>query len=329
MTADDTILGNIFSYEKEGNCSVATSTTCRLDSDCPSTETCDGGMPFAAGAAAWYSANAEWRSKTSTALDPFCLTCHDSNGANLANVGTFENWATTGSSDNPFGDAAITNEYDRLSRTRNSECVGAGNPLACCTGAGTGTCLSVVNVKDMVEGSPPTDGVYARHAIRDDGPGGNDMASSHNNFYQSLPSTCDSDRQTGSIDPCQSLYEAGVLIDAGVTPSGEGPLWNDTSVMGCADCHTTDGSNGDVGNAHGAESEYLLKNADGTAPADPTGEGAYDNGTYVCFKCHDQAQYAATSSTPPIRSAPAPTTRRIAPTSARTTTAGATRASPA
>jgi hypothetical protein len=152
----------------------------------------------------------------------------------------------------------------------------------------------VVNVKDMVEGSPPTDGVYARHAIRDDGPGGNDMASSHNNFYQSLPSTCDSDRQTGSIDPCQSLYEAGVLIDAGVTPSGEGPLWNDTSVMGCADCHTTDGSNGDVGNAHGAESEYLLKNADGTAPADPTGEGAYDNGTYVCFKCHDQAQYDTT-----------------------------------
>ena len=60
--------------------------------------------------------------------------------------------------------------------------------------------------------------------------------------------------------------------------------------MGCADCHAVDGANGTNGNAHGATSEYLLKDASGLAA-----EGRYDSkaGTYsyVCYRCHPAASY--------------------------------------
>jgi hypothetical protein len=213
------------------------------------------------------------------------MSCHDSDGAATANTGFTGAQSVAlddphagfpAGADNPFGDLAITNEYDQLDRT------------------------AVVNVKDMVADSgsdvdldginDPIDGVYARHAIR-----GSGMAPSHNAAYSGLPNTCENDGQGATKqdppdydDPCQTIYEAGFLVSAGVTPGGEGPLWNDTSVMGCADCHATDGSNGEVGNAHGTQSEYLLKRADGTTPTVSTDP---DDDSYVCFKCHLLSQY--------------------------------------
>jgi hypothetical protein len=64
------------------------------------------------------------------------------------------------------------------------------------------------------------------------------------------------------------------------------PVWNDTSVMGCADCHTVDGANGSSGNAHGSGSEYLLKDASGGA-----GEGTLAGLSYVCYRCHVSGRY--------------------------------------
>jgi predicted CxxxxCH...CXXCH cytochrome family protein len=224
--------------------------------------TANGGMPSSASPGLWNSTNAEWRNQTSTQLDPFCLTCHDADGATQTfNDGSSEGLGFTGSALNPFADSKITNEYDELDRTR------------------------VVNIMDMVADSgtdynsdgitDPYDGVFARHAIRGAG-----MAASHNSVYQNIP-----DDGSG---PYTSLWEdtGNSLVDESVTITGEGPLWNDTSVMGCADCHTSDGANGSAGNAHGSNSEYLLKDASGTAT-----EGTFAARSYICYKCHVEATY--------------------------------------
>jgi hypothetical protein len=71
------------------------------------------------------------------------------------------------------------------------------------------------------------------------------------------------------------------------------PIWNDTSVMGCADCHTSDGANAAAGNAHGSDSEYLLKDSHGTATqaveGNPLPDRRGDTATpsYICYKCHN------------------------------------------
>jgi hypothetical protein len=66
--------------------------------------------------------------------------------------------------------------------------------------------------------------------------------------------------------------------------------------MGCADCHTTDGANTTFGNAHGSNTEYLLKDADGLAATEP----GFDIGTASaskinCYKCHAVDWYSRTS----------------------------------
>jgi hypothetical protein len=70
-------------------------------------------------------------------------------------------------------------------------------------------------------------------------------------------------------------------------------IWNDTSLMGCADCHTTDGANTTDGNAHGSNTEYLLKDADGAAATEPTFNLTdIANSRIVCYKCHAEVWYA-------------------------------------
>ena len=82
----------------------------------------------------------------------------------------------------------------------------------------------------------------------------------------------------------------GTTTNAYSTPAATTPLWADRSVMGCADCHTSDGGNqpanldvpaGTYGNAHGSSSEYLLKDVAGGAA-----EGSYTGLNYVCYRCH-------------------------------------------
>src|SRR6266508_1357996 len=175
-----------------------------------------------AGAAAnWNSGNAVWRTQTSTNLDPFCINCHDSDGA--------------------------------------PQMPGAKQPT--CTAPGT-----VVDVKSMVTGSPPPKGTFSRHAIRG-------QSTSIYTKYTALGGTY------------RSMYEGpaagqGRFTSMGTDENGK-PNWNDTSVMGCADCHTSDGANGAAGNAHGSGSEYLLKDSSGGAA-----EGTLAALNYVCYRCH-------------------------------------------
>ena len=129
-----------------------------------------------------------------------------------------------------------------------------------------------MDIGSKISGSPPPNGQYSRHAIRG-------QSLSRYNSYS-----------TG-----QTIYNRGGgtagsgFVQRGTDATGR-PNWNDQSVMGCSDCHAIDGANGTNGNAHGATSEYLLKDASGFAA-----EGRYDSkaGTYsyVCYRCHPAASY--------------------------------------
>jgi nitrate reductase cytochrome c-type subunit len=208
------------------------------------------GMPAAAGD--WNSANATWRTRTSTSLDPFCLSCHDSNGATQ----TYQKGDAGALALNPFADSVngaavsnnVTNTVDQLTRP------------------------GVVDVKSKVAGTPPAQGTFARHAIR------GQSTSKYTNY---TTATAWPSNPSGY----STIYSASRFVQRGTDESGR-PNWNDASVMGCADCHTTDGANTTAGNAHGSDSEYLLKNASGTAT-----EGTLAGGSYNCFRCHVAGTY--------------------------------------
>jgi hypothetical protein len=258
----------------------------------------------------WSSGSVAWETETSTALDPFCLTCHDSDGAtDAANQNVDEGCDPTPANNflNPFCDGTVTNNYDQLDRTRVVDiaskvtagakdwgglCNGGTNDRgACsfggseCTGGGTcvdpGQCdvnsdtlyewdLCLVDA-DCPSGScinpsgrlndginDPPEGIYARHAIR------------------------------GQAD---SVYGAQNIPNAYWNQTNF--AWNDTSVMGCADCHTVDGANTTSGNAHGSDSEYLLKNDSGLAiEGDYTVDSTLADYSYICYRCHDWERYS-------------------------------------
>ena len=223
------------------------------------------GMPAKASPGNWNSGNAEWRNQTSTALDPFCLTCHDSDGATMANVGSYDdphNATFPAGASNPFGDKAITNEYDQVIRDRNNDPpVSPGQ---------------VVDIKSMVTAggsdldtdpgraaqgiNDPPEGIYSRHAIR----------GQSQSVYVG----------THGVWDTSTYWNTDARFN--------GFTWASNSVMSCADCHTTDGAPGTAGNAHGSDSEYLLKDMDGGAS-----EGTYSGGSgnYVCWACHAQSFY--------------------------------------
>ncbi len=219
-----------------------------------------------AGAAGnWNSGNATWASETSTNLDPFCLTCHDGDGAQAVTAGDIGEAAATAA--NPFNDAAITNEVDQLvrgsgagavvdvaSRVADAWRVGpGGGPAYSAQDRDTDAGRLAQNIDD-----PPL-GIYSRHAIR---------------------------------GQSTSVY---TTASGGIPAAFWAGSWEDDSVMGCADCHTTDGANTTDGNAHGATSEYLLKDELGLAseglmelPKNPPPEAA----RYGCLLCHAADYYA-------------------------------------
>ncbi|MBI5509403.1 MAG: CxxxxCH/CxxCH domain-containing protein [Deltaproteobacteria bacterium] len=177
-------------------------------------------------------------------LDRFCLTCHDSGGA--AQVSTFRvSTETSRTALDPFWDGTtnITNSYDGLSRGQ------------------------VVDIKSKVSGAPPTQGSFARHALR---------GQSASKYTQYTTAAAWPSNPNGY----STIYSAGRFTSMGTDENGD-PNWNDKSVMGCADCHTVDGANTTTGNAHGSTSEYLLKDASGGAA-----EGTYAAGTAICLRCH-------------------------------------------
>jgi hypothetical protein len=264
----------------------------------------------------WGSGDADWEDETSTALDPFCLTCHDFDGATASrSEDSATDNCTAADPLNPFCDGMITNDYDqtrrggRCSTTTTQTCAIDGD----CPGGETCEGSRVTDIASRVTrawrtgpsgaytatdrdgtseprwtespnctttpASPgcgiadPPLGVYSRHAIR-----GVDLS---------------------TIDPSLSGFSGAASVYANAVDPDQPPgldgippnrwtstTWEDNSVMGCADCHTVDGANHTDGNAHGSNSEYLLKDADGLAT-----QGTRGGGTYNCWRCHSDAWY--------------------------------------
>ncbi len=270
-----------FQYDKTKVCvdacvaSGGSSATCTTNCDiAPTTTTPPWG---AAAVGAWHGGTPTWRQEMSgrtddlvgtasvtctgtppsgmtcsKGLDRFCLTCHDLNGASTSST-LGDTGATAG---NPFADAKITNEYDQAQRPSLVD-------IASKVVAGT----TDIDLDGNAINDPPN-GAYSRHAIRG-------QALSRYKSYT-----------------VASIYNRGVAGGAGIgfvqrgTDATGRPNWNDTSVMDCADCHAVDGANGVGGNAHGADSEYLLKDAAGNAT-----EGTQAASTFICWRCHPYANY--------------------------------------
>ena len=231
---------------------------------------------------AWGSGDADWEDETSERLDPFCLTCHDFDGATASRNedNTVDTCGTPTDGLNPFCDGTITNEYDQYDRTRVTDIASrAAEAWRIGPAAPTGYSATLRDqageprydetpTGDTI--SDPPLGIYSRHAIRG-------VAMS-------------------TVVPGDSGFSGAASVYANATDAnGDIPTsrwvqtnftWEDNSVMGCADCHTVDGANHTDGNAHGSNSEYLLKDADGLATI-----GTFAGKTYNCYRCHSPTYY--------------------------------------
>jgi len=234
-------------------------------------------------------------------LDRFCLSCHDSDGAQATyNSGVNEDLGFTGSSSNPFADSAITNEVDQLTRPGPVNVAGMVAAGSCASYPGvycsqnsdcpSGTCtLNTADESSTPRGTnsiaDPPDGIYSRHAIR-----GKSLS-----VYQNPTSALDTTKACEVYNVGAACTVNSDCKQGGNTGTCTGIrywdqskyAWNSVSVMGCADCHTVDGANTTAGSAHGANSEYLLKDASGTAA-----EGTAGATNYVCFACHRSVVYS-------------------------------------
>jgi len=253
----------------------------------------------------WNSGNATWVTETSTELDPFCLTCHDANGASQSRNQTDTECAPGGDAGNPFCDATISNENDQWDRGRVTDiasraaeawrvanfCSTSGDPCvsdADCPSGETCDPSSYLAQERDQPGEPrydeacpggagcniddPPQGTYSRHAIR-------------------------GATVTGGFSGAASVYSGtNATWDTATYWNRTYVTWSSNSVMGCADCHTTDGANTTDGNAHGSNSEYLLKDGGGLAREGDEDPEAGD-GPYNCYMCHQQTWYDSSSNT--------------------------------
>ncbi|MBI3185630.1 MAG: CxxxxCH/CxxCH domain-containing protein [Myxococcales bacterium] len=255
-------------------CKAGGKTQAQCETDCITASIQSNPTPWG-NVAGWGSQNATWVEQTRDNLDPFCLSCHDFNGARGF-------WVDGGNSLNPFNDNKIINNYDQVVRAApdggyatNGRVVDIASRVASAWSNGPPSGAAYAQTYRDLSSEPrgtdtrydPPEGVYSRHAIRPPATTGT--------YFNMAPSVYGG-LQTSLWD--NSTYWMNTS------------LWGSNAVMGCADCHTVDGANGVLGNAHGSNTEYMLKdNAGGTA------EAAVDKGyrpTYVCYRCHSDSTSA-------------------------------------
>ncbi|HET9551441.1 MAG TPA: CxxxxCH/CxxCH domain-containing protein, partial [Anaeromyxobacteraceae bacterium] len=199
----------------------------------------------------------------SKGLDRFCLSCHDKNGASqsylLGDAGA--------TALNPFNDAKITNEYDQQDRTRITDIASRVDVAAPDSASSTtpkdrdSGYAGVTYVRGADTRNDPPEGVFSRHAIRG--------------------------KSTSVYGGTNAAWDGATQVKGtnGTYWNRANAAWSSKSVLGCADCHTSDGANATNGNAHGSSSEYLLKNGTGTATV------GNSTTTVVCAQCHLSSYY--------------------------------------
>jgi hypothetical protein len=236
---------------------------------------------------AWDPANPD-----QTLMDQFCMSCHNSAGAPtaFAALGTEVAGLGTSSATNPFGDT-ISNGYDQMSRGK------------------------VVGVYEQFD-----TGNAAHHAVR------GQKYTIRQRLQLANPKSFASFSSATNPGTRKTLYEAGMFV-ANYTPLGASQSVGDNSTLHCGDCHTvgqwTSYSNimADSGlkstlqsyttsfrnygqaaiGAHGANNEYMLRNAylgqdalhhqDGYNGSVASGGVQAAGGNYVCYLCHNINTY--------------------------------------
>jgi hypothetical protein len=198
-----------------------------------------------------------------TAMDNFCMACHDNDGAsNIASILALNSPQATPL--NPFGDK-ISNGYDQVSRGR------------------------VVNVFSQF-----STGNMSHHAVR--GAKYNarttaDAVLAGKMKNPNAPSDKFDPKSQSSVTGQNTLYSAGMFTS--YIPQGATQSVADNSTLHCGDCHTVGQLNyGDnpasAGNslnkvaigAHGSANAYMLRNSNGT-------DALHCKSTYVCYNCHN------------------------------------------
>ena len=244
-----------------------------------------------------------------TAMDQFCMSCHNSAGApaafGIVSSATGRNTAT-----NPFGDT-ISNSYDGMSRsvvTPVFDQFDTGNP--------SHHAVRGKKYSGRTRASVTNPGVFTQYSGAAVNP---TVVSAYTNGNAGVGPLSPGSRYT--------IYEAGFFV-SNYTPLGAAQTVGDDSTLHCGDCHTvgqwkngsttavksnTDGTTSVASGllaigAHGSNNEYLLRTSDGVdvlhhqstnvvpeAATGPHGTGFVPptDGTYVCFLCHSQRVYGA------------------------------------
>ena len=229
-----------------------------------------------------------------TAMDQFCMSCHNSGGAPAA-VGI----VAGNSASNPFNDG-ITNEYDQVARPAVVAVFDQFDTTATSHHAVRGKKYSQRSRSAMAATGTNSKAAFVQYS-------GNPTYPTPSGAVLTNYST----QATGKIAIAaagigpkfpgqrQTIYEAGLFVST-YTPLGATVNVGDDSTLHCGDCHSVGqfkpGSTTNAAGvattavigAHGAANEYLLRNALGTDALHhgSSSKGGPNDNSYVCYICH-------------------------------------------
>jgi len=238
-----------------------------------------------------------WDGTNHDVMDAFCFSCHDSNGAQVANGGSNHYFAgvifpNAQTPTNPFGDT-LTNGYDQVARAGVIDVKTAFTTTNASHHAVSGqryqyrfSTLANARAWAARTGNPVPDASQIAE--------GHTVSGVTSPFGTGLTFDPAGPEEGGE----GTLYEAGKFVSTYI-PLGATQNVGDNSTLHCGDCHTVgqwkvasstnaDGSTTSAAiGAHGSVNEYLLRNSLGT-------DEIHNNLTYVCFNCHKAGEDAAT-----------------------------------
>ena len=238
-----------------------------------------------------------WDGADHTAMDNFCFSCHDSNGA--SDLVTLKGLIPAATASNPFNDT-LTNSYDQVART------GVADVKTAFT-ATNASHHAVSGKRYTYRFSTAANAAVWAARTGKPMPAASEIAEGHNDADGNPIHFDPTETMTGEFNlPTKQLVTGGFAAEPG---EGEATLYEaskfvatyvplgatqnvaDNSLLHCGDCHTVgqwkpgsstnaDGSSTPVAiGAHGSANEYLLRNSLGT-------DAIHNSLTYVCFNCH-------------------------------------------
>ena len=245
-----------------------------------------------------------------TAMDTFCMSCHDANGASSTGSLAIQTYINneginapgkTASPANPFGDT-ISNRYDKMQRPAVVNVFSQFDPAN--------------NSHHGVRGAKYTGRTRSAGARQIANPAAFNVNSSatlwgkRSTIYDSVNSI------NGVIETTNRAFN-DLYIPLGTEGKAAGQDLGDDSTLHCGDCHTvgqwkpraTTNAKGELNTvaigAHGSNNEYLLRNSIGSDDRHMQDAYVKDSVTgivtlqnpkapfLVCFNCHSYSRYGS------------------------------------